>query len=1413
MPTEILEARTLLTAFGVPQQISTDTDGAFSVRASDLDGDGDQDVISASLADDTIAWYENLGNGVFGAQQLISTVADGAVCVEAVDLDGDADPDVLVASMSDDTIAWYENQGNGSFSGRRIISSTVDSASCVSTADVDGDGDLDVLSAGYLDDTVAWYENQGGGIFGGQQLISTAADGVVSVTSADVDGDGDADVLSASYLDDTIAWYENQGSGVFSAQRVISTTPDGAVSVTSADVDGDGDADVLSASYLDDTIAWYENQGGGVFSAQQVISTAADGANSVHTEDLDGDGDFDVLSASIRDDTVAWYENQGQGVFGARRIITDSADGAQHVSTADLDGDTDPDVLAALKFADAIVWFEQNATPTLDAIPDRTLNENAAALTLALQGIGDGSSEGGAVRVSAVSSDASRVQITGLDYSSPSANGTLTITPALNALGTATITVTVEDAGFDGDLATPGDNATFQRSFSVELIIPRPVWQAPLGTAANQTPELQWSNIDVLADSDGADHYELWINNLSTGQAKSLHETQVTDHRFTPTQFSAGRQIASNSDGAVAVHVTDLDGDGDPDVVVASMDDDTVAWYPNQGAGVFADRRVISATTRGARSVFSADLDGDGDFDVLAASSDDDTISWFANQGGGVFGTEQVINPVAFGARCVYAADLDGDGDLDVLAAAMDANTVAWYENRGDGVFGPQQVITALAQRVVCVQAVDLDADGDMDVLAASSLDDSITWYANQGAGVFGSPQLISSSADGAWSVTTADLDGDGDPDVLASSREDDTVAWYANQGSGVFGARQLITTQSNDATSVAAADLDGDGDLDVVATSYADNTVAWYENSGDGVFGTQQVISSADAGAIFVSIADLDDDGDPDVVLAAVRDDALVWYENRTTQLGLGSFAAWVRAFDSQGRSGPWSEVGRFRISVAPRFSLPAGTTGDPTPALSWNAIAGASRYELWVDDIDRRRSQVIHQTALSTTEFLPSNRLSVGRYRAWVRAFDIEDRPTPWSTARTFRIQTAPQFTNDIQSTPNPRPQLRWNAAVEVDHYELWIRGFGRNPDPYIHETQLASTQFTPGSDLPIGTYLAWVRGVYDDDSTTPWSAADRFRVVTPPVMTGPLGRTADRTPVFSWQGVSGADRYELWVSNTSTGQSRLIHETNITSTDFVPDADLPTGGYRAWVRGVDVQGASALWSACHVFVVTVDTPAIVAPRGTVSGAAIVFEWTAVVDASRFELWVRSMTTGQDRVVHDANLTNTQYTHNDQLSDGDYRMWVRAYDAHGIVGDWIAGDFQVAAVPVLIESNGIPAPWQAGLSAGVVNGQSGALVPGVFWAGLSADVDYDLRVAPVVRQQTADDGRSPSQPRREVELRHAERPHDQQVVPVQVLPLQKLESTWIERILQEWADPSLDPWGPKRPTSAAKPAMAWPA
>ena len=135
--------------------------------------------------------------------------------ITVADMDNDGDLDILSASENDDTIAWYENMGESrdpSFE-KRVIATSADGAQDVQVADLDGDGDLDIVSASSLDNTIAWYENDGTADPSWNAAdIATNADGATSVFLVDLDSDGDIDILSSSYNDDTIAWYENDGS-------------------------------------------------------------------------------------------------------------------------------------------------------------------------------------------------------------------------------------------------------------------------------------------------------------------------------------------------------------------------------------------------------------------------------------------------------------------------------------------------------------------------------------------------------------------------------------------------------------------------------------------------------------------------------------------------------------------------------------------------------------------------------------------------------------------------------------------------------------------------------------------------------------------------------------------------------------------------------------------------------------------------------------------------------------------------------------------------------------------------------------------------------------------------------------------------------------------------------------------------
>jgi uncharacterized protein (UPF0218 family) len=365
-----------------PHTIKSDAAGGDnSVYAVDVDGDGDNDVLSveSNSYSNGIRWYENDGNENF-TTHTITTNMLGANSVYAIDVDGDEDIDMLCAFVDayEGGIVWYENDGNKNFTSHTIASG--EDCHSVYAIDVDGDEDMDVLSAGYSDtsSTISWYENDGNENFT-HQTISLDVLLAWSVYAIDVDGDGDIDVLSASHNDNKIAWYENDGNEYFSP-HIITTGLNGALSVYAIDMDGDGDVDVLSASQWDDKIAWYENDGNENFTSH-IITTDAARAISVYTEDVDGDGDMDVLSASIADDKIAWYENDGNENF-TTHIITVGADGAWSVYAIDVDGDGNMDVLSASQNDNQIAWYENLSAPIPAELTAFTASISKSSVTL-----------------------------------------------------------------------------------------------------------------------------------------------------------------------------------------------------------------------------------------------------------------------------------------------------------------------------------------------------------------------------------------------------------------------------------------------------------------------------------------------------------------------------------------------------------------------------------------------------------------------------------------------------------------------------------------------------------------------------------------------------------------------------------------------------------------------------------------------------------------------------------------------------------------------------------------------------------------------------------------------------------------------------------------------------------------------
>ncbi len=141
-----------------------------------------------------------------------------------------------------------------------------------------------------------------------------------------------------------------------------------------------------------------------------------------------------------------------------------------------------------------------NSPPTITPINDINVNENAGPQVVNLTGITAGG-EAQTLSVTATSSNPAFIPNPSISYTSANTTGTLMYASAVGQIGSATITVTVRDAGFDGALNTPDDQViTEPFTITVLAVNDPPVANDQTLSAALNTPV---NGVLTLSDPDG----------------------------------------------------------------------------------------------------------------------------------------------------------------------------------------------------------------------------------------------------------------------------------------------------------------------------------------------------------------------------------------------------------------------------------------------------------------------------------------------------------------------------------------------------------------------------------------------------------------------------------------------------------------------------------------------------------------------------------------------------------------------------------------------------------------------------------------------------------------------------------------------------------------------------------------------
>ena len=857
-----------------------------SVYANDIDGDGDADMLVTNNSSNTVSVLKNNGNGTF-ATKVDYITGSGPQIIYVSDIDVDGDGDMLVNNYNSYTVSVMKNNGDGTFA-TKVDYATGVWPSSVYASDIDGDGDGDILVANNGSNTVSVLKNNGDGTFATKVDRATGSN-PSSVYAADIDGDGDNDIMIANNVSNGVTIWKNNGTGAFPI-RLDYYTGVSPRSVYASDIDGDGDNDMMFANEGSDNVSVLKNNGDGTF-ATNVDYSAGDGPVSVYASDMDGDGDGDILVANWNSDNVSVLKNNGNGTF-ATKVDYSSGDAPFSAYASDIDGDGASDIIVANLFSYTIsvlknITTSYTITATSGGTGNGTINPAGevsvfygADKTFSITPNADS-------HIDSVIVDGVRVASTSYLFTFVTSNHTIRAVFAINGKVTA-ISPTqhalnvAPSSNIQVTLNVPMSTSSFNDTTS--FIVSGSV-------SGRHTGNFSFSGGNTVATFDPTTDFKNG-EMVTVDVTRNIKDGTNYGMQSFVSQFTVSSVVSSGTfstkvdysaeDGPSSVCVSDLDGDGDGDIITANRNSDNISVLKNNGNGTFATK--VNYTIYGhPYSVHVSDIDGDGDGDVITVTYGSwlgDLVYVLRNNGDGTLGYNDFFIATGMTPHSVYASDIDWDGYADIVTANFGSNTVSVFQNNGNGTYG-SRVDYATGSLPNSVYVSDLDGDGDGDMMVANVQSSTVSVLKNNGDRTFAT-KVDYATGNGPYSVYARDIDGDGDGDIITANAGPNTVSVLKNNGDGTFATKVDYTTGSIP-LSVYASDIDGDGDGDILTANYDANTVSLLKNNGDGTFATKMDYTTGGFPTSVIA-SDMDGDGDGDILTANENSDNVSVLKNINT-------------------------------------------------------------------------------------------------------------------------------------------------------------------------------------------------------------------------------------------------------------------------------------------------------------------------------------------------------------------------------------------------------------------------------------------------------------------------------------------------------------------------------------------------
>ena len=300
------------------------------------------------------------------------------------------------------------------------------------------------------------------------------------------------------------------------------------------------------------------------------------------------------------------------------------------------------------------------------------------------------------------------------------------------------------------------------------------------------------SKIDLLYNQTGATNT---TKSEGNGPKKELNELPP-DARFRIESIASEKRIS-------ALVVTDLNGDGKPDIAYYGGDPKELVVLYNQGTNGWSAPKhwAIDDGQLTANALAAGDLNGDGRTDLVLLG--DLQIYLFAQKADHTFGEPEKI-PYSGAVKAITVLDINGDGRNDLLEVNWDSPTPLRFRLQNQaGQLGPEAYFSLPPIRAYWTDSLEENKTNEIITIAANSGRAAVSEFTQKApeeiSGAFKGGQFqvlpLNKSDKTHRGMLWADVNGDKLADLLVADPESGQISIYLQKPDGTFEAPQKFPT------------------------------------------------------------------------------------------------------------------------------------------------------------------------------------------------------------------------------------------------------------------------------------------------------------------------------------------------------------------------------------------------------------------------------------------------------------------------------------------------------------------------------------------------------------------------------------------------------------------------------------------